>query len=129
MIVDDDKDNTIVIKKSLELQGYQVDIFDNPFEALKQFEDNSNNNNNPYDKIVIDIGMPDMNGFDLARKIWTIDANAQICFLSSFEINENEAKKVFPNLKTRCFMTKPITPNILSKHFQSHLIRPNRSPS
>jgi two-component SAPR family response regulator len=92
---------------------------------LKQFEDSNNNNNSPYHRTIIDIGIPEMNGFDVARKAWSIKLNAQICFIPSFEINEKEAEKIFSNLNTYCFMTKRIMPSILAKHFQSHLSMAN----
>jgi DNA-binding LytR/AlgR family response regulator len=41
--------------------------------------------------------MPEMCGFELARKIWQLDANQTICFFSAFEEYGNEALKTFFN--------------------------------
>jgi hypothetical protein len=61
-----------------------------------------------------------MNGFELARRIWSIDANADVCFLTSLEIHESEAKKVFSSLKNHCFVKKPVTASLLAKHLEDH---------
>lgn len=67
--------------------------------------------------------MPGMMGFEVARKIWAQDSNARICFFSAFEIYENEAKKVFVDLKTHCLIKKPIATSELAKHIENHLIQ------
>jgi two-component SAPR family response regulator len=91
-----------------------VDIFNDPGQALSNYKPDY------YDLVITDIRMPQMTGFDLARQIWLKDANARICFTSSFEIYEAEARKVFPSLKNFCFIKKPIMPSALAKHIQMH---------
>ena len=115
-LVDDEKDITIVLRKGLEAAGFAVDDYNDPAEALV------NHRSNYYDFHILDIRMPGTNGFQLARAIWQHDPNAQICFLSSFEIFEDEARKVFKNLSTPCFVKKPITPRALAEHLRGHSI-------
>jgi DNA-binding LytR/AlgR family response regulator len=59
-----------------------------------------------YSRIVLPSRMPGINGFELARAIWRQDESAQICFLTAFEIYEQEAKAVFKDFKTHCFVKK-----------------------
>jgi DNA-binding response OmpR family regulator len=99
------------------MHGFSVDAYDNPQTALKNFEPSA------YDQIILDIRMPGMNGFDLARQLWAKDPNAQVCFLSAFEIFADEADKVFKDFNTRCFVKKPITASDLLEHIKIHLAR------
>lgn len=114
MLIDDERDITRTLKTGLESQGFRVDVFNDPNAALENFKPDH------YDRIITDVRMPSMNGFELARRIWAIDASADICFLSSFEIYEEEAKKVFSNLKDHCFVKKPIAPSQLARHIEEH---------
>lgn len=115
LLVDDEQDITSVLKTGLEKEGFEVTIFNKPEEALSSFEKDY------YNDIIIDIKMPDMDGFQLAREFWKVDANAKICFLTAFEIYEEEAKKVFPSLNGYCFIKKPIRFEALANHIRSHL--------
>jgi two-component system response regulator ChvI len=103
------------LKKGLELEGFTVDIYNDPQAALDSFKPDT------YDQIILDIRMPGMTGFELARAIWAQDPQARVCFLSSFEIYDYEAKKVFSDLNSTCFVKKPLTPTALAVHIQTHL--------
>ena len=115
LLVDDEPDITGILKLGLEKAGYQVDTYNDPVQASAHFKPDY------YNLIILDIRMPVMNGFQLAREIWAKDPNAQVCFLSSFEIYQEEAKKVFANLKSDCFIKKPILPSALAEHIAKHV--------
>jgi DNA-binding response OmpR family regulator len=114
MLIDDEADITKTLNDGLQRHGYDVETYNDPEVAIEKYK------TNVFDRVITDIRMPTMNGFELARRIWQIDAGAGICFLTSFEIHEAEAKKVFPNLKDRCFVKKPLTPSQLAQHIQQH---------
>jgi DNA-binding response OmpR family regulator len=116
LLVDDEHDITSVLKKSLEMHGYSVDAFNEPERALADFKPSF------YDALLLDIRMPGMSGFELARALWQKDPNAQICFMTAFEIYQVEAKKVFKDFKTHCFITKPMSPKSLVEHIEKHLL-------
>lgn len=116
LVVDDEEDITTIMKLGLHKFGFSVDVFNRPQQALAQFKPNY------YNAIVLDVRMPGMSGFDLAKEIWTRDEKARVCFLSAFEIYEQEARQVFQNFKSHCFIKKPITPSDLSRHIQVHLL-------
>ena len=67
MVVDDESDLTVFYKISLEYYGFVVDTFNGPKEALSSFKSNY------YDLVILDIKMPEMNGFELYREIKEID--------------------------------------------------------
>jgi DNA-binding NarL/FixJ family response regulator len=66
--------------------------------------------------------MPGRSGFELAKLIWALDPQARICFMSAFEILENEARKVFSSFKTFCFIKKSMSVDALARHIESHFV-------
>ena len=116
LLVDDEADITSTLRIGLERLGFEVDTFNNSTEALSQFKPAH------YDDIILDVRMPGMTGFELARGIWQKDKQAKICFLSAFETYEDEARGLVPNIKSHCFITKPISVARLAEHIESHLL-------
>jgi len=77
MIIDDDKDITNLFSIFLEYNGYSVDAYTNPLEAINNFRKNS------YDLIILDLKMPKMDGMTLYHKIKAIDNKVIICFTTA----------------------------------------------
>lgn len=75
LIVDDDTDITLAFKKGLENDGFKVDVFNDPVEALSNFEASK------YDLLLLDIRMPKMNGFELYKEMDKIDNDIKVCFI------------------------------------------------
>jgi DNA-binding response OmpR family regulator len=103
LLVDDERDIVTVLKASLQRNGFEVEGFSDPNEALANFKKDR------YDLILLDIKMPKMNGFELSHELTKIDDGARIGFMSAFEINLDEARVVFPTLKALFFIRKPIS--------------------
>jgi DNA-binding response OmpR family regulator len=103
--VDDEEDIIRVLRRGLELQGFDVDAYTSPKEAITFFKPDM------YHLAILDIRMPGMNGFMLYRKLKEQDANLGACFLSAFEIHQDEFKKVFPSLadSVKKIIKKPVT--------------------
>jgi DNA-binding NtrC family response regulator len=59
---------------------------------------------------MLDIRMPQLNGFELYNKIRQQDDKAKVCFMTAFEEYYEEFKTVFPDLhqEDECFINKPI---------------------
>jgi two-component system, OmpR family, response regulator ChvI len=102
LLVDDERDINTVVKKGLDRVGFRVRAFNNPLDALSNFEAGS------YDVALLDIRMPSMNGFKLYKKLREIDSKIKVCFITAFEMYEEEFKKLFPSYEVRCFIKKPI---------------------
>jgi len=117
-IVDDEVDITTVLKKGLEQNGFSVDAFNDPHEALASF------NPNHYDLMIIDIRMPKLNGFDLYREIRKKDNKIKVCFLTAFEIYYEEFRKMFPTIDVRAFVRKPVSISALVKQVNTTIESP-----
>jgi len=116
LLVDDEPDIVSTLKKGLERAGFDIDAHTDPRIALSNYKAGR------YDAIILDVRMWVMNGFELAKQIWIRDEKARICFLSAFEIYESEARMVFRDFKTHCFIKKPITATDLIAHIESHIL-------
>jgi len=105
LIVDDEPDITIALKLYLEIQGFQVDAFTDPGNALAQFKAGF------YQLLILDIKMPEMNGFELYTEIKKKDKTVKVFFLTALsEMHDYDAfkKEVFPKEGERYFIAKPI---------------------
>ncbi len=93
MLVDDEQDITYSFSIALEDNGFVVDSFNDPQEALSNFKAGL------YDLLIIDVKMPKMNGFELYREIEKIDDKAKICFITAFEVYYKSLRELFPNMQ------------------------------
>jgi CheY-like chemotaxis protein len=119
LLVDDEEDIARLFKRALERAGFIVDMYNDPLQSL------SNYRTGIYDLLLLDIKMPEMNGFELYKRIKQIDANSKVCFMTAFEEYYDEFREIFPDLKEKeCFIRKPISINDLIKSVKSHLNYP-----
>jgi DNA-binding response OmpR family regulator len=102
LVIDDEKDITLVLKKALELDGFTVDTYTSPEEALDHFKQDY------YDMIITDIRMPAISGFEVYRRVRKLDGKVKVAFMTAFEIYDGEFKKVLPSIETKYFFKKPI---------------------
>ena len=77
MIVDDDHDIVNLFKIFLETNGYRVDAYTNPIEALNNFRKQR------HDLIILDLKMPKMDGITLYQKIKEIEEQVIICLTTA----------------------------------------------
>jgi DNA-binding NtrC family response regulator len=80
MIVDDEADINYTFETVLEDSGFMVDSFDNPVLALKDFKAGL------YDIVILDIKMPEMDGFKLYEEMKKIDNKLKASFLTASEM-------------------------------------------
>jgi two-component system response regulator ChvI len=104
MLVDDEPDINAALSVVLKRAGYDVNTFDNPFIALEKLKPGL------YCLIILDVKMPQMDGFELYREIKKVDRKAKICFLTASELYyENFRKEKFAALDKELFIIKPIS--------------------
>jgi DNA-binding NtrC family response regulator len=80
LIVDDDSDLTSMFKMVLEMNGFEVDAYNDPLLALYDLKPSS------YGMALLDIRMPKMNGFELYKKMQDIDNNVKYVLLRHLKI-------------------------------------------
>ena len=112
LVVDDEPDNTSIFSMGLEDGGFEVDAFTDPLLALSKFK----SDHKKYDLLILDIKMPDMNGFELFEEIRKIDNNIKTCFLTAFgEGYTEEFGRRFSSSINVSFIRKPIRVDDLVK--------------
>ena len=116
MIVDDEPDVILALKIVLENNGFKVDSFSDPLLALESVKVEADK----YMLLVLDIRMPNMNGFELYEQIKKIDDKVKVCFLTAGEMDyEQFRKELSPALDDNCYIQKPIQNEILIERLKS----------
>jgi DNA-binding response OmpR family regulator len=87
LIVDDDEDFTNLYETFLKFDGYKVDAFTDPIDALYSFR------KDVYDLVLLDLKMPKMNGVELSEELQNIDPNLFYRFITA------TSKEYIDNLK------------------------------
>jgi DNA-binding response OmpR family regulator len=115
--VDDDPDITLLYKTTLEgHKGFEVDTFNDPNKALSNFKPHY------YGISIIDVRMPDMDGFELYNEIKKLDPIIKVCFITGYEVNYRALQDIFPELDEECYISKSITMKELEEHV-NYLLR------
>jgi DNA-binding NtrC family response regulator len=109
MIVDDDKDIVRVIEMGLENAGFEVHAFADPILALQHVERGCKE----CEVLVSDVRMPNMNAFQLAKRIRQIRPGMKLIMMTAFEVNRKEFQSIFPSTQIDSLITKPVPPSKL----------------
>ena len=104
LVVDDEPDIVHVLKLGLQQNGFLVDAFTNPEEALQSLKSNAE----AYCLVLSDVRMPGLSGIQLAKRVKEINPNVKVVLMTAFEIRDNEFSKVFPSTRVDGFVQKPI---------------------
>ena len=105
LLVDDDRQNSELLRKFLEVEGYEVFYAENGHNGWETFTTTKP------DLVLLDINMPLMNGFELARKIREQDRDVLIFFLTD-RTEKADRLKGF-DLKGNDYIPKPFYPEEL----------------
>ena len=118
LMVDDDEDLTNLFQTFLEYDGYRVDAFTDPIDALYYFRKNT------YDLGLLDLKMPKMNGMKLSKKLKDIDPILLFIFIRATNKEYIEHfKKNNPDIE-KIIIYKPIWLNELRSKVYSFLSNP-----
>jgi DNA-binding NtrC family response regulator len=101
LLVDDEQDIVNSVKRWLEADGFSVYGFTNPLQALEHFQ----NNSNEIDLVLSDIRMRKLDGYELVKKIKTIQPETKVVLMSALEFNE-ELSKTLPSIEIDGFLLK-----------------------
>ncbi len=109
LIVDDDRSTRLVIKKAMEQNMYGVVEAENGLEALDAFE-----KHRP-DLVLLDVVMPEMDGFDACRRIRACPAGATVPIIIITGSVDFEAIGEAYAAGATDFFAKPINKRVLSE--------------
>jgi CheY-like chemotaxis protein len=115
LIVEDNKMNQKVIGTMLKSLGYSFDFADNGFEGFIQAKTRR------YDVIFMDLIMPEMDGFESARKILEYDNTLLIAAFTADNMPDSKRKAELSGIKE--FIPKPVRIDDLKKFFSRYFIR------
>jgi len=108
LIVDDDEDLVNLYETFLKYDGYKVDAFIDPVDALSSFKQDV------YDLVLLDLKMPRMNGVELSQQLQNIDPTLLFRFITA------ASKEYIENLRIE---NPDIEENIIYKPFWLNEIR------
>ena len=106
LLVDDDLKNSMFLKRFLEEENYSVTYANNGKVALELFVSLKP------DLVLLDINMPEMDGFETAQKIRETDKKIIIFFLTTDRTEKSDRLKGF-SLKGNDYIPKPFYPEEL----------------
>ncbi len=115
LLVEDDMNFGSVLKSYLELNDLQVDWVDDGKLAFPQFEKNN------YDLVLLDVMLPNEDGFSIARKIKDSGSDVPFIFITAKTLRED----IVDGYKTGAddYITKPFDSEILLFKIKAVLTR------
>lgn len=105
LFADDDLKYSMLLKSFLQQHGYDVTYAGNGKKAWEQFPEVKP------DLVLLDINMPEMDGYEVAERIRAIDQKVLIFFLTD-RTEKNDRLKGF-SLKANDYLAKPFYPEEL----------------
>ena len=78
LLAEDDNDMRRFLVKALENAGFQVSPHDNGMSAYQRLREE------PFEMLLTDIVMPEMDGIELARRASELDPDLKIMFITGF---------------------------------------------
>ena len=121
LLVDDDRQNSEFLRKFLEVEGYEVTSAENGRKGWEAFSAIRP------DLVLLDVNMPVMNGFELARLIREQDRDVLIFFLTD-RTEKADRLKGF-DLKGNDYIPKPFYPEELIAKIKERFEHRQSAPS
>ena len=106
LIIEDEKIMRITIEDALKAKGYEVKSFEKASDGLKAYSEE------PFDIVLTDVRLPDINGMEVLRRIKEIDDSSMVIIMTAF----GTIKDAVEAMKMGAFdyITKPFSLDELS---------------
>jgi two-component system response regulator CssR len=103
-LVDDEKNLNMLLKRYLEIEGYEVESFSEGLPAIQRIKDLP-------DMWILDIMLPDIDGYQIIKAIKEFNANTPVVFISAR--NEELDRVLGLELGSDDYLPKPFLPREL----------------
>jgi phosphoserine phosphatase RsbU/P len=108
LVVDDNEDNRYTLTRRLNREGYKnLTMASNGREALDKLKAQ------PFDLVLLDIMMPDMNGYEVLEQVKATPALRDIPFIMISSLDETESVIRCIELGAEDYLGKPFNPTLL----------------
>jgi len=114
LTVDDDQDIGIALKDLLEGEGYHVEMAETGREALQWVQ------NHQFDAVLLDVGLPDLDGLSVLRKMVDGNPHLPVILLTAFTSLDKSADPL-DFRKAFAYITKPYNGDHLKATLQRAL--------
>jgi DNA-binding response OmpR family regulator len=121
LLAEDDENLGLLLKEYLNAKGYDTDLFKDGEKAQKGFK------NYYYDICILDVMMPLMDGFTLAREVRIINPAMPILFLTAKSMKEDVLEGF--TIGADDYMTKPFSIEELLMRIEAILRRTMNDPT
>lgn len=102
LVIDDSSTNIVLLDALLQREGYEVITSLGAIEGLKYVE------NLKPDLILLDLLMPEVNGFDFMKSFNQMDNSKEIPVIIVSAVGTSENKKISKELGATNFINKPV---------------------
>lgn len=111
LFVDDLPDTRELFRLALSLQGHTVHLAANGLESVAAVKAQEK-----FDVIIMDIEMPEMNGWDAVREIRTLPQGASVPIIMFTAYGNGVTLKLAQQVGANSVLHKPISPQDLINH-------------
>ena len=101
LYVEDDESLSFVTRDNLELQGYKMTCCENGKQAMEVIK------HNDFDLCILDVMLPDVDGFTIAEEIRKFNTQVPILFLTAKSMKEDRIRGL--KLGADDYITKPFS--------------------
>ena len=101
LYVEDDESLSFVTKDNLELQGYHITYCEDGLKAMAKIKDDI------FDLCILDVMLPDVDGFTIAEEIRKYNTQVPIIFLTAKSLKEDKIRGL--KLGADDYLTKPFS--------------------
>lgn len=84
LLVEDEENLREAVKMNLEIEGYEVEVAETGALALKKLEDRR------FNLLILDVMLPEIDGFTLCQRIRLTDAHTPILFLTAKDSSQDK---------------------------------------
>lgn len=121
LLAEDDNNLGLLLESFIKAKGFKVDLARDGKQALEKF------NQDTYHFIILDVMMPEIDGFTVAKEIRQIDAKIPILFLTAKSMKEDKLEGFA--IGADDYLTKPFSMEELVARIEAILKRTNTDDS